>query len=98
MNVDLKPLLWPASRLGEALASLARESGLEVSMPAGQNLETLQWTADWMEAAAASLGLEAQPAETAYSDFDARLPTWVRLYSTCLQNLDSLRCFPAREP
>jgi ATP-binding cassette subfamily B protein len=70
---------WPAGRLGEALAALARHSGLgaraaeaEVLPPApaaagGRGLER------WVEAAAAWLGFEAEAVEAPYPEVEALL-------------------------
>ena len=66
MSPDLEPLLWPASRLGEALLSLAEAK-------AGK-LPATRWDPDWLEAAARSIGLEAQPVEIPYADFERQLP------------------------
>ena len=66
MNSELTPFLWPASRLGEALLTLAQVKD--------KKLHTPQWDPDWLEAAARSLGLEAQPVEIPYADFERHLP------------------------
>ncbi len=61
--------LWPASRLGDALAVL-------MSAPALANPQS-QVSEDvfrWLETAALTIGFEAQPAETPYSDFERQLP------------------------
>src|SRR5579885_2250006 len=67
MNSDFQEALWPASQIGEALLALAPG-------PKPPKLWTAQWTPDWIEAAARSLGIEAQPAETSYSEFESLLP------------------------
>ena len=67
---------WPASRLGEALLRLARIHGLE--SPTGNPTaaseafppDQEEQLGDWMEGAAASLGLEAQPMEARYPDIE----------------------------
>lgn len=66
-NPPLAPLLWPASRLGDALLALAPSQQV-------QKLWTEQWTPDWIENAARSIGLEAQPVETFYAEFENLLP------------------------
>jgi ATP-binding cassette subfamily B protein len=66
MNSELTPLLWPASRLGDALLSITQTTT--------KKLPTPQWDPDWLEAAARSLGLEAQPVEIPYADFERHLP------------------------
>jgi len=61
--------LWPQSRLGEALEALTGHR-----IPARfQPLEG-DALADWIEAAARSVGFEAQPVETSYADFEQQLP------------------------
>ncbi|HYL37364.1 MAG TPA: ABC transporter ATP-binding protein [Bryobacteraceae bacterium] len=99
----MKDLLWPASRLGEALQALvaqallpaapgpsrtraprtaaaapfersdeAAASGALVPAPgeAAANPEALN---EWLATAARTLGVEAQPAETPYADFDGHI-------------------------
>ena len=66
MNTDLRNVRWPASRLAEALKALALRSRLtteRADLPQSEDIE----------ASARSLGLEAQPAETAYADFERQL-------------------------
>jgi ATP-binding cassette subfamily B protein len=57
--------LWPPSRLGEALSLLTNVPG-----SANPQLPIPDW---WIESAAQTLGFEAQPAETPYSDFESHL-------------------------
>lgn len=70
----LHSLAWPASRLGEAIAYLARRARL-VSQPPGAapvlpthlgqtNEETCGW---WITFVARQLGLEAEPVQTSYA-------------------------------
>jgi len=66
MNAELAPLLWPASRLGEALQSFVEAKSAKLSAP--------RWDPDWLEAAARSFGIEAQPVEITYADFERYLP------------------------
>ncbi len=61
--------LWPASRLGDALGLLT--SGPALSNP---QAPTPNDVFRWLETAALTAGLEAQPAETPYSDFERQLP------------------------
>ncbi len=74
MNSDLVPFTWPASRLGEVLYALAHASGLAPRTPGVLPSPDESWRVDvetlsrWMEAAAAQLGLEAEPVETPYGD------------------------------
>jgi ATP-binding cassette subfamily B protein len=76
---ELTALSWPASRLGEALELLGRQSGravraAEVGAPpeelaaeGGERLEA------WIEVAAGWLGLEAEPVEATYPEVDQLL-------------------------
>ncbi len=76
MTHDLQTLLWPASRLGEALQTFAQT---RTEPPP----HTAQWDPDWIESAARSLGLEAQPVEIHYADLESSLskigPALVRI-------------------
>ncbi len=70
---DLDALAWPAERLGEAVSALARLSGLK---PAKLDLpEPRESSPDevdrWIGAAAAAMGLEAEPVEAAYGEVEA---------------------------
>lgn len=72
-NSLLKSCLWPAARLGEALLALAPAGyTIDLPHPPDTNSDALF---RWMEAAALTLGFEAQPAETTYSEFDHQLRT-----------------------
>ena len=72
-------LLWPSARLDEALHALVAHALLPTAPPLTaapgaalhQNPESV---AEWLEAAARSLGVEAQPAETPYPDLERHLP------------------------
>ena len=61
--------LWPASRLGKALAHLTSAPAL-----ANPQSPTPNDAFRWLESAALTIGFEAQPAETPYSDFERQLP------------------------
>ena len=61
--------LWPASRLGEALSLLTSRPAL-----ANPQSPTPDDVFHWIESAALTIGFEAQPAETPYSDFEPQLP------------------------
>jgi ATP-binding cassette subfamily B protein len=73
----LDALAWPSGRLGEALQALARRSGLAGTIkeadrardlgepPPGADGQALE---DWIEAAAAASGLEAEPVEVSYRE------------------------------
>jgi ATP-binding cassette subfamily B protein len=70
--------LWPPSRLGEALRLLGdtrkTERGVNPPFPIPPRPEALpDALAHWLESAAQTLGLEAQPAETTYADFERHL-------------------------
>src|SRR5437667_10716506 len=72
MNPDLVRLLWPPSRLGEALQTLAAkwDQRLETPSAIANDWEAL---GEWLESAAAWLGLETQAVETPYADFDRQV-------------------------
>jgi ATP-binding cassette, subfamily B, bacterial len=76
---DLTPLAWPAARLGEALAALARTAGLApramelLSPPVGLPGHGDEALGGWLQAAASRLGLEAEPAEITYGEVEGRL-------------------------
>jgi ATP-binding cassette subfamily B protein len=70
---DLDAIAWPAERLGEALSALARWSGfgsakLDLPEPRETSAEELD---RWMSAAAAAMGLEAEPVEVPYGEVEA---------------------------
>ena len=67
MTNELTALLWPASRLGDALQALARESGFTTR---NQKPETVNFD---LESGSRRLGLEAWPVEMAYADFERQL-------------------------
>ena len=71
----LDTLAWPVGRLGEAMAGLARFQGWQLRSPetpvcpaelAYDRPEALH---GWLEAAAAWLGVEAEPVEVPYTDW-----------------------------
>lgn len=69
---------WPAGRLGEAVAALARQSGLrprsaESHIPPETITEDPYRLGLWIEAAASSLGVEADPVELRYNDLEPTL-------------------------
>ena len=71
---------WPASRLGEALDALARRSGLsskvaETRNPGASIVSEPAVLNRWVETAAATLGLEAEPADVRYSELEDYLRT-----------------------
>jgi ATP-binding cassette subfamily B protein len=63
--------LWPPSRLGETLCLLTAGPGVaKPQSPIAQGVDAL---GRWIESAALTLGFEAQPSETPYSDFERQL-------------------------
>ena len=83
MTVDLESLCWPVARLGEALQALGKASGFSlaavelielsrapcvIAERAG-DLDDPRLT-PWVGAAAARLGLEAEPVEATYPDVE----------------------------
>lgn len=77
MTNNLDTLSWPASRLGEAMEALARQSGLaprplETPNPPNNGLarESSEALGRWIEAAAGYLGLEAEPLKTPYVEIE----------------------------
>ena len=80
LPTELVALLWPPARAGEALEALAVKSGL--AQPAAETL----WAAEsvtrdpeafrqWVNSAAAWLGVEAESSETSYAQLEAHLRT-----------------------
>ena len=69
MTSELKGLLWPESRAGDAVWALAQASGLVTS---SQKAESLKGDPEF---AARRLGLEAWPVEISYADFERQLPS-----------------------
>ena len=75
MISDLSALTWPVADLGNAIAALARKNGLALSstqipnapLAAEQGREALN---RWLQAAAASLGVEAEPVTMSYETVD----------------------------
>jgi ATP-binding cassette, subfamily B, bacterial len=86
---DLSEIAWSATRLGEMVENLARRSGL-ISHPArlAQPPEALlqassQVISQWIDNAAASIGLESEPVNVLYAEVDQFLlfswPAIIRL-------------------
>jgi ATP-binding cassette subfamily B protein len=73
---DLNPLLWPASRLGEAMEVLARQSGLSPrtgrppAPPQGLGQDGDEPLSRWLTLAAGGLGLEAEPVMSPYTEVE----------------------------
>jgi ATP-binding cassette subfamily B protein len=81
MNEDLPPLFWSPSQLGSGLEALARRSKLQpspVQVPhPPSSIASLDNTAEsrdalnqWIESAAAWLGLEAEPSRVTYEGLE----------------------------
>ena len=75
MTTPVTDVGWPAARLGEALAGLARHTGLRgragapaLAPPGGEP------SGGWVEAAAAWMGLEAEPVEAPYLESSSFWP------------------------
>jgi len=80
MTIGTPNITWPASRLGEAVDSLARRSGLsskaaETRNPGASIVGEPAVLNRWVETAAASLGLEAEPAGIRHSELEDYLRT-----------------------
>lgn len=70
---DLGALAWPGVRLGEALAALARYGGLhpaKLDLPEPDEAVPPEVLERWIGAAAAAMGLEAEPVEASYAEVD----------------------------
>jgi len=71
-------IAWPASQIGEALEALARRSDLrpkeiELPVPPANIADDPRRLGLWIESAASSLGLEAEPEEIRYAGLERRL-------------------------
>jgi len=73
----LDTLAWPTSRLGEALAAVARQCGwrlrgVEIPVcPEARGQDSAEALGEWLEKAAAWLGLEAEPVAVPYAEVEA---------------------------
>jgi len=78
MNVidNLDILSWPIERLGEAMETLARKSGLSPRLvdtpipPEGLARDGGEGFGQWLEAAADHLGIEAEPVASPYAEVE----------------------------
>ncbi len=73
-RLDLDALVWPADRLGEALSALTRAAGLgaaKLDLPEPSPDVSVEELDRWIGAAAAAMGLEAEPVEAAYGEVAA---------------------------
>lgn len=72
----LQPLIWPASRLGEAVEVLARRcrlvSNLDSNVPPFPSLQNAELSeiGHWIDVAALHLGLEIEPVQATYTEMD----------------------------
>ncbi len=72
----LEALAWPAARLGDAMAALARKAGLAPTVSEALNPKDPSTNfAVWMESAAKHMGCEAEPLETNLRDLESELPS-----------------------
>jgi ATP-binding cassette subfamily B protein len=74
----LTEISWPASHLGEAIAALGVHCGLgvraiEVEAPGAKVISHEEGLGRWIEAAAAWLGLEAEPVEMPYAEVERQI-------------------------
>src|SRR5882724_9480842 len=72
MNPDIARLLWPPSRLGDALQVLAAKTGERLQTPSAI-VDDREALGEWLERAAAWLGVETQAVETPYADFERQV-------------------------
>ena len=71
-------IAWPANRIGEALEALARRSDLrpkaiELPLPPVNIADDPRRLGVWIESAASSLGLEAEPSQMRYAEVERKL-------------------------
>ena len=71
-------IAWPTDRIGEALEALARRSGLhpksiDLPVPPANIGNDPRRLGLWIESAASSLGVEAEPVEIRYTDIERKL-------------------------
>lgn len=69
----MNELLWPASRLNEALQALVAHALPRIMAPDDAVQQNPELLSDWLEIAAQSLGIEVQSAETPYPDLERQL-------------------------
>jgi ATP-binding cassette subfamily B protein len=65
--------LWPATQLGEVLNAIVAHALLRAASTIVSTPPDLNSVDQWLESAALTMGFEAQPTETTYSDFDRHL-------------------------
>jgi ATP-binding cassette, subfamily B, bacterial len=72
MNPDFAPLLWSPSQLGDALQTLTGKTDDRLRTPSAL-VDEQAALEDWLERAAAWLGVETQAVETPYPDFEGQV-------------------------
>src|SRR5229473_694724 len=84
MSPDIARLLWPPSRLGDALQALAAKTDERLQTPSAI-VDDREALGEWLERAAAWLGIETQSVETPYADFERQAsamgPALIRISS-----------------
>ena|SRR5437660_965976 len=84
MSPDIARLLWPPSRLGDALQALAAKTDERLQTPSAI-VDDRKALGEWLERAAAWLGIETQSVETPYVDFERQVsamgPALIRISS-----------------
>jgi hypothetical protein len=86
----LRALVWPVERLGEALETVARHSGLPLRQreiptpPGGLGQDGAAELGLWLETAAAWLGLEAESVEAPYTEVAGLVRSAGQLCCVCL--------------
>ncbi len=66
--------LWPATQLGEVLNAVVAHALLRAASTIVSTPPDLNSVDQWLESAALTLGLEAQPTETTYAELERHLP------------------------
>src|SRR5258706_13061473 len=69
MSPDITRLLWPPSRLGDALQALAAKTDERLQTPSAI-VDDREALGEWLEGAALWVGIETQGVETPYPDFE----------------------------
>src|SRR5260221_1945502 len=84
MSPDIARLLWPPSRLGDALQALAAKTDEHLQTPSAI-VDDREALGEWLEGAALWLGIETQRVETPYPDFERQVsrigPALIRISS-----------------
>jgi ATP-binding cassette subfamily B protein len=84
MNPDLARLSLPPSRLGDGLQALAAKTNERLQTPSAI-VDDREALGEWLERAAAWIGVETQAVETPYADFERQVsamgPALIRISS-----------------